>query len=105
MQSLLTYGAQFWPDRKWLVPVSPSGPQTGLKWGTANYFDLDARGIGFFSFNTPPAKLGAATFYLATYFDGQGAKLRGENTYRLPVPASVPAKQFWAVALYDLGDL
>jgi hypothetical protein len=102
MQSLATYGAQFWSDRKWLVPVSPSGPQTGFKWDTANYFDVDARGIGFFSFNTPPAKLGAATFYLATYVDAQGSKLRGENTYRLHVPANVPAKQFWAVTLYDL---
>jgi hypothetical protein len=102
MQSLLTFGVQFWPDRKWIVPVSPVGPQTGFKWETANYFDLDARGIAFFSFNTPPAKLGAATFYLAAYVDGQGAKLRGENTYRLHVPPNVPAKQFWAVTLYDL---
>jgi hypothetical protein len=102
MQSLLMYGTQFWPDRKWLVPVSPNGPQTGFKWDTANYFDVDARGIAFFSFNTPPAKLGAATFYLATYVDGQGAKLRGQNTYRLHVPAHVPAKRFWAVRLYEL---
>jgi len=102
MQSLLTYGVQFWPDRKWIVPVSPIGPQTGFKWENANYLDVDARGIGFFSFNTPPAKLGAATFYLAAYLDGQGGQLRGENTYRLRVPANVPVEQFWAVTLYDL---
>jgi hypothetical protein len=102
MQSMLTYGVQFWPDRKWLVPVSPIGPQTGFKWENANYLDVDARGIGFFSFNTPPAKLGAATFYLAAYLDGQGGQLGGESTYRLRVPANVPAAQFWAVTLYDL---
>jgi hypothetical protein len=101
MQALLTYGVQFWPDRKWLVPVVPIAPQTGFKWENANYFDVDARGIGFFGFNTPPAKLGAATFYLAAYLDGQGGQLQGESTYRLRVPDKVPVEQFWAVTLYD----
>lgn len=102
VQSLLTYGDQFWPDRKWLLPVPRIAPQTGFKWETDDLFDVDARGIGFFSFNTPPAKLGAATLYLATYVDGHGAQLRGENACWLHVPANVPAQQFWSVTLYDL---
>lgn len=101
MNELPSYGVRFWPDEKWVIPVLPVGPETGFKWETADYFAVDARGIGFFSVNTPPAKLGKATFYLATYFDGQGEPLRGENTYRLRVPAKVPAKEFWAVTLYD----
>jgi len=50
---------------------------------------VDARGIGFFGFNTPPARLGAATFYLAAYLDGQGGQLQGESTYRIRVPDKV----------------
>jgi len=57
--------------------------------------------IGFFSFHAPPAKVSASTFYLDTFLDAQGQLLHGENTYRLHVPANVPAKQFWAFTVYD----
>ena len=38
-----------------------------------------ARGIGFFSFYAPPKKLGAVTFYLATFLDADGQRLSGEK--------------------------
>jgi hypothetical protein len=101
MDRLVTYGQRYWPDRKWDIPVPPIGSTTGFKWEAADYFDVDARGIGFFSFYAPPVKLGAATFYLGTFLDAQGQRLRGEHTYQLRVPANVPAKQFWAVTIYD----
>ena len=47
------------------------------------------------------AKLGAGSFYLNTYFDKSGGRLTGENTYRLHVPADVPASEFWALTVYD----
>jgi hypothetical protein len=97
MDRLVTYGVRFWPDRKWDIPAPPVATQTGFTWEKANYFDVDARGIGFFSFYAPPKKLGAATFYLGTFLDSQSQRLRGENTYRL----RVPAKQFWALTVYD----
>jgi hypothetical protein len=50
--------------------------------------EAHARGIGFFNFNTPPAKLAQQRF-----MTGKGHC--GENTYRLHVPADAPAKQFW----------
>jgi hypothetical protein len=62
---------------------------------------VDARGIGFFSSYAPPAKVGTSIFYLDTFLDSQGQQLRGENTYRLHVPANVPTKQFWAFTVYD----
>ena len=75
------------PDRSLRLRI---GPQTGFKWTVDNYFDLDSRGIGFSSFFLPPAN-----------FDGSGQPLRGENTYRLHVPANVPVSQFWALTVYN----
>jgi hypothetical protein len=65
--------------------------------------DVDARGIAFFSFFCPPKKLGTGQFYLATFFDGKGQRLRGGETYRLRVPGDVPVTQFWSVTVYDLA--
>jgi hypothetical protein len=49
----------------------------------------------------PPKKLGAGQFYLATFLDSKGQRLRGGDTCRLRVPGDVPVKQFWAVTVYD----
>jgi hypothetical protein len=81
--------------------VPPIGPQTGFKWAAPNYFDVDTRGAAFAGFFLPPAKLGGGSFYLAAYFDSSGQPLRGENNYRLRVPANVPVSQFWAVTIYN----
>jgi hypothetical protein len=101
MERLVNYGQRYWPDRKWNIPAPPIASETGFSWEAADYFDVDARGIGFFSFCAPPAKLDASTFDLDTFLDAHGQRLRGENTYRLHIPANVPAKQFWAFTVYD----
>jgi hypothetical protein len=79
----------------------PIGLQTGFRWTVTNYFDVDSRGIAFSTFFLPPAKLGKGSFYLGANFDSSGQSLRGENTYRLHVPANVPVSQFWAVTIYN----
>jgi hypothetical protein len=96
-----TFVTAWWPGSQWKVPVSPIAVQTGFKWTVANYFDVDSRGIGFSSFFVPPAKLGSGSFYLGANFDSGGQPLRGENTYRLRVPANVPVSQFWALTVYS----
>jgi hypothetical protein len=101
MEGSVNYGHRFWPDRKWDIPVPPEVSETGFKWEAADYLDVDARGIGFFSFYAPPAKPGTSIFHLDTFLEAQGQPLRGENTYRLHVPANVPAKQFWTFTVYD----
>jgi hypothetical protein len=57
IERLVNYGQRFWADRKWDLPAPPIASETGFKWEAADYFDVDARGIGFFSFCAPPAKL------------------------------------------------
>jgi hypothetical protein len=98
LAQLPTFVENWWPGSQWKVPISAIGPQTGFKWTVANYFDVDSRGIGFSSFFLPPAKLGAGSLYLGTYYDSKGRLLNGNHTYRLHVPVS----QFWAVTVCNL---
>lgn len=101
MERLPDYGQRYWPDRKWTTPSPPIASETGFTWEAADYFDVDARSVGFFSSFAPPATAAASTFPLDTFLDSKGRELRGENTYRLHVPADVPARQFWALTVYD----
>jgi hypothetical protein len=101
MERLVTYGEHFWPDGKWDIPAPPIAPKSGFTWEADGILDVDARGIAFFSFFCPPKKLGAGQFYLASFFDSKGQRLRGGETYRLRVPAHVPVTQFWSVTVYD----
>src|SRR5262249_33641640 len=65
--------------------------------------DYDSRGMGGFMFWAPPKKADASapTIYIATRKDHAGQPLRGGKTYRLRVPAHVPARQYWSVTVYD----
>jgi hypothetical protein len=95
------YGSAYWLDSKWDVPVPPIGPKSGFTWEANGVLDVDARGIAFSSFFCPPKKLGTGQFYLVTFFDNGGQRLRGGETYRLRVPGDVPVSQFWSVTVYE----
>jgi hypothetical protein len=45
---------------------------------------------------------GQGQAYLSSYRDKRGQWFDGAKSYRLHVPANVPAKQWWSVALYDI---
>jgi hypothetical protein len=93
-----------WPGGKWGSPTffAESGAKTGFTFQTERGLDVDGRGAMFFFACAPPKKLGAATFYLIAAQDAADAALAGGKSYRLRVPANVPARQFWAVTVYDL---
>jgi hypothetical protein len=101
MNGLLTYGAPHWPDSHWTGPVAPTAAETAFSFERPNYLDVDGRALVYFFAYAPPKKLGAATYYMVTYTDAKGDLLRGEESYRLHVPPNVPARQFWALNLYD----
>jgi len=101
IQGIISTCPRYWPDSKWNIPAPLIGIKTEFLWEVPNYFDVDARGITLASFFGPVAKLGAGSFYLNTFFDKDGGRLTGANTYRLHVPANVPASDFWAVTVYE----
>ena len=39
--------------------------------------------------------------YMIGFTDSEGAPLTGANTYRLNLPANIPAANFWSVTLYE----
>ncbi len=67
---------------------------------------MDARTLFFYqaTLNTPAMALemvGVGSQYALTERDSSGAYLHGSNTYRLTLPADVPAKDFWSLIAYD----
>ena len=47
----------------------------------------------------PPVGMGSQ--YVIGLRDSEGEILNGANTYKLHVPANVPAKRFWEITVYD----
>ena len=45
--------------------------------------------------------VGKGSQYAFTYLDSNGNPLDGAETYKINVPANVPAKDFWSFTLYD----
>ena len=101
MEGLLDFTTPHWKDSSWNLPGSPVIFETAFSFERDNFLDYSQRGIGFYSFCVPPKKLGAGTYYVGTFIDSKGEMLSGEKTYRLHVPAKVPAEQFWSLSLYD----
>jgi hypothetical protein len=67
---------------------------------------LDARTLFFYiaTVNTPAMVLkmvGAGSQYALNARDSNGEYLDGEKTYKLNIPANVPAKDFWSIVVYD----
>lgn len=93
-------GERFWPLAHWIISAQV-GPKTGFNYVLPDRLEIDERSVVFFLAFAAPAKLGSATFYLGAWRDSEGELLRGDRTYRLPVPPDVPVKQYWAVTAYD----
>jgi hypothetical protein len=94
-----TFLEYYWPDRYWRALMQPSSE--GFVYDEGEYLFLDAR-AGMFNFVTfAPRHLGKATAYMVGQEDANGAFFSGQHTYRLAVPAKVPAKQFWSIIAYS----
>lgn len=96
-------GARMYPDAEWLTPFAGGSPEWLTPGGARNF---DARTMFFYAaaVNTPAmaaATPGTGSQYASTSLDVTRQPFDGNKTYRLRVPANVPAKDFWSVAVYD----
>jgi hypothetical protein len=93
--------AQVYPDRHW-ERVFIGGYQFERDGARL----LDARTLWHYGaiVVTPAMEakmVGVGSQYLTTYKDASGAYLDGGQSYRLRLPAGIPAKDFWSVTVYD----
>ena len=93
----------WWSGSQWNA-FSPEALRkaNGFTYETDDALWLDSRAGGLFYWATfVPKKLGAGTFYLMGLRDSSGQLFDGRSTYRLRVPAQVPAREFWSAIVYD----
>lgn len=76
--------------------------QLGFPFEDGEEILIDKRASSYFYVTFLPNKLGGATFYLTGLRDSDGNMLNGRDTYKLNVPADVPAKDFWSAIVYNM---
>ena len=92
-------------DRKWWNPfvggVYTFDPNGYLDYDAQAFFAAYATGV------TPAMatkKAGVGSQYLCTHTDASGSPLDGSKTYKLTIPADIPAKDFWSFTVYDSAN-
>jgi len=98
------HGGLYYGDRQWMngFPPTPGTPT----FEAATYTDTELRS-GFFTlaYSTSPGMalslpdVGAK--YPCAFKDADGDFLVGDRSYKLHLPAGIPAKLFWSVTVYD----
>ena len=78
-------------------------------WYAPTYLDVDTRAQYFqFAYSSGPAQangtINQGSKYPFTMRDKDGNLLDGSNTYKLHLPAGIPAKLYWAVTIYNPVD-
>lgn len=97
--------AFLYPGSAWKTAFI-GGDYQWLHDGGRNGRNLDARSMFFYlaTVNTPAMAwklVGIGSQYAYAERDADGEYLDGSSTYRLRLPAGVPAKDFWSVVVYD----
>lgn len=77
-------------------------PEAGFPFETPDKVLVDERAGMYFFITYLPKYLGGGTFYLTGIRDSGGTLFNGKDTYKLNVPAHVPAKDFWSVIVYSM---
>jgi hypothetical protein len=104
---------RMYPDRKWLNPfdnISAPAPEDAINLAfqnpARNLLSLDSR-IWYFTnyYSLSPGMLsktpGRGAAYMMAFVDATDQPLSGDGTYRLRLPANIPAANFWSVTLYE----
>jgi len=102
-----------YPDRRWINPIADGTPENpggpfDLSWRrtAGGYLDLDTR-IWFFTnyYSISPGMMsripGKGAKYMIAFTDSKGVPLSGGASYRVKLPANIPAANFWSLTLYE----
>jgi hypothetical protein len=102
VEGMKTFGSRWWSDRTWALP-DKRGVKTNFSYVTDVVVDVDARGLSNFAAFGFPKRVGqgGSIVYLVAFRDGHSEPISGEHSYKLHVPANVPARQYWSVIAYD----
>lgn len=96
-------GAPYWSDTYWTAPPGRPHEQVYIE---PDFIDEErglnviARAGAFFLSCAPPKRPRDGLLCLHAFMDRDAKPLLGERTYRLRVPAAVPAARFWTVTVY-----
>jgi hypothetical protein len=108
-----TIDLHVYKDRQWLNPVNNAAarwPDSILDLSfisrAGGFRALDAR-TWFFTdyYSISPGMVsmtpGKGAFYMIAFNDSDGQPLVGDNSYKVKLPANIPAELFWSVTLYE----
>ena len=93
---------KFYPDRQWFTPFVGGSYQFIVDSRRL----LDARAMFFYyatgiTTSMTKSKPGTGSAYAASFKDANGDIFDGGNTYKITLPGPIPAKDFWALTVYD----
>jgi hypothetical protein len=77
-------------------------------WRNTGHVDVNAKAhmyINHYSISSGmiSSVVGLGAKYAGAYKDSEGNFLTGENTYKITIPANVPAKLFWSLTAYEFS--
>lgn len=108
--------ALWWKDRHWLAHGKTNYDDfykvlldEEFRRRETGYTDVNAKAhmfINHYSISTGmiSSVVGLGAKYAVAYRDSKGEYLNGSNTYKITVPANVPAKLFWSLTAYDASS-
>ena len=96
---------RYYTDRQWASVWAGANEL----WVQPTYLDIDTRASFFqFGYSSAPAMvvdtINRGSKYPYTMRDSKGELLEGSSTYKLHLPAGIPAVLFWAVTIYNPAD-
>jgi hypothetical protein len=93
---------RYWPDRHYISLLQADANRT-FSFVYEDSIDITARALEYFWCTFMPKVLSdaPATQYMMAMADKHGRPLESGKLYKLDVPAEMPAKQFWALTVYD----
>lgn len=93
---------KIYPDRQWITPFV--GGSYEFLSGAERLLDAETMFFYYATGITPAmtfAKVGTGSAYAAAFRDAEGNYFDGGKTYKITLPAPIPAKQFWSFVVYD----